>query len=146
MKNTIKINALTKEITMTNATAKRAGEIGSPEYEQLAKVTRDFPNFTVKILSPKVRENNNKGLTLELMEKLMQAMTINEEVINTFMALKDDYKATNFHFSKPKAYFLSQFPNWREWLPTAEEPRARQEQHEDGTAAVEEQRQRRRFW
>ena len=146
MKNTIKINALTKEITMTNATAKRAMEIGSPEYEQLAKVNRDFPNFTVKILSPKVRENNNKGLTLELMEKLMRAVTIDEEVINTFETLKESYKGTNFHFSKPKAYFLSQFPNWREWLPTVEEPQERQEQNENGAAAIEEQRQRRRFW
>ena len=122
MKNFVKVNVATQEITMTNATAKRAGIIGSDEYNQLLQVTKDFPNFKVKVLSPKAKENRDKGLNIELMEKLIKGMTNgNQAAIMRFEKVKETYRGTNFHFSKLKEYFLSEYSNWREWLPEAEQ-------------------------
>jgi hypothetical protein len=125
MKATVKINVSAEEITMTKATAAKASFVGTKEYEHLAQAKKDFPNFRVKILSPKTTANNNKGLTLAVMDSLVKAITNgNQEASNAFEAVKECYKGSSFHFSKPKAYFLSQYPNWREWLPEVEERQA----------------------
>ena len=139
MKTNIKINALAKEITMTKATAKKASSFGTTEYEHLIKAMKDCPNFTVKIISPKSRDN--KGLTKPLMKKLVSEITNNSAAaIAAFDGVIKCYEESSFHFSKPKAYFLAEYPNWREWLPTVEE---QQEQTQaEHVAAVEEQGQK----
>ena len=122
MKTNIKINAVTKEIIMTKTTEKKASIIDTPEYKDLIRLRKDFPDFTVKILSPKAKASKDKGLTMELMEKLISVMTDDGyEAVNRFALVKESYKGTNFHFSKPKAYFLAHYPDWRDWLPEAEE-------------------------
>ena len=142
MKTNIKINLLAKEISMTKATAKRASLFGTTEYQHLVQATKDFPDFQIKILSPKPREGNNKGLTMPLMTKLVAGMTNNDKsAMARFETVKEKYKETNFHFSKPKAYFLAEYPNWREWLPRVEEQQEEQAQAEP-MAAVEEQEQK----
>jgi hypothetical protein len=140
MKTNIKIGVLEKEITMTKATAKRASIFGTTEYEHLVKAMKDFPNFAVKITSPKPRDN--KGLTKPLMKKLVREMTNNNtEAIAAFDGVIKCYEESSFHFSKPKAYFLAEYPNWREWLPRVEEQQEEQAQAEP-MAAVEEQEQK----
>lgn len=140
MKTNIKINVLAKEITMTKATAKRASLFGTTEYEHLVQAMKDFPNFEVKILSPKTRDSNNKGLTMPLMTKLVKEMSNNSpEDIKAFHEVVKCYENSSFHFSKPKAYFLSEYPNWREWLPQVEE---RQQEQSDTVTAVEEREQK----
>jgi hypothetical protein len=140
MKTNIKIGVLEKEITMTKATAKRASIFGTTEYEHLVKAMKDFPSFTVKITSPKPRDN--RGLTKPLMKKLVREMTNNNaKAIAAFEGVIKCYEESSFHFSKPKAYFLAEYPNWREWLPQAEEQQEEQAQAEP-MAAVEEQEQK----
>jgi len=132
MKTNIKIDAVKKEITMTKATAKKASSFGTTEYEHLVKAMKDFPSFTVKITSPKPRDN--RGLTKPLMKKLVREMTNNNaEAIAAFEGVIKCYEESSFHFSKPKAYFLAEYPNWREWLPQAEEQQEEQVQDEPVT-------------
>jgi|GEM_PF-984999 len=143
MKTNIKINAVTEEITMTKTTAKKASTIGTEEYKQLVRAKRDFPTFAVKITTPKAnpKAKSDKGLTMALMENLVAGMTNKDKTaIARFEAVKEQYTKTNFHFSKPKAYFLAEYPNWREWLPQVEEQQ--EEQAEAAPAAAEEQKQR----
>lgn len=142
MKTNIKINVSAKEITMTKATAKKASLFSTTEYEHLVQAMKDFPNFTVKVVSTKTRESSNKGLTMPLMEQLVAGMTNNDKAaIARFEAVKDSYKGTNFHFSKPKAYFLSEYPNWREWLPQVEEQQEKQAGVAPVVAEVQEQKE-----
>ena len=122
MKTLIKINHAKEEINMTKATAKKASIIGTDEYRQLVEVKRDLPNYTVVIVSPKGKENSNKGLTLPLMETLIKAMSNdNQAAIEGFDKVRNYYQNSNFHFSKPKEYFVSHYPDWREWLPKIDE-------------------------
>jgi len=122
MKSAIKVNVLEKEITMTNTTAKKASSINTDEYNQLLQATRDFPNFTIKIIAPKMKKDSSRGLTVALMENLIEVMAKDsEKAIKEFEAVKKCYEGTNFRFSKPKAYFLSKYPDWREWLPDVEQ-------------------------
>jgi len=147
MKTLIKINPVTSEITMSKATAQKASYIGTDEYNQLLQVKKDFPDFKVKVLSPKGKENSNKGLTIELMEKLIKAMTNNnQDAVKGFEAVKDTYKGTSFHFSKPKEFFLIEYPDWKEWLPNIEKKKKKekekqqeeQKQTESETVTVDE--------
>ena len=121
-KTTVKVNVLAEEITMSKATAKRAAMVGTKEYKDFAQAKRDFPDFTIKITSPKASENSNKGLTLTLMENLIKEMSNDSRAaIEGFEKVKESYKGTNFSYSKPKAYFLKKYPDWREWLPEVEQ-------------------------
>jgi len=129
MKTTVKIDAVSKEITMTKAAAKRASVVGTKEYKDLAQATRDFPNFAVKILSPRARAYNNKGLTIELMREIIKVNANgNSEIMEEFEIIRRRNTGTEFHFSAPKAYFLSKYPNWRESLETVEERQKVQEE------------------
>ena len=122
MKTKIKVNAVAQEITMTKATAKEAAFVGTEAYTELLQATKDFPNFKVKVLTTKTKENRDKGLTIELMEKLIKGMTNhNQAAIAGFEEVKETFRGTNFHFSRLKAYFLAKYPDWREWLPEAEQ-------------------------
>ena len=138
MKTLIKINHAKEEINMTKATAKKASIIGTDEYRQLVEVKRDLPNYTVVIVSPKGKENGNKGLTLPLMETLIKAMSNNNQAaIDGFDKVRNYYQNSNFHFSKPKEYFVSHYPDWREWLPKIDERQAGQAQSESETTIDE---------
>lgn len=144
MKTKIRISAETEEITMSKATAKRASIIGTEEYKQLVKAKRDLPTFAVKIATQKTnpKAKSSKGLTMPLMNKLVAGMTNNDEAaIARFEAVKDSYKNTNFHFSKPKAYFLAEYPEWRDWLPQVEEQQEGQAKVPPVAKEVQEQRE-----
>ena len=125
MTNSIKINPFAEEITMTKATAKKASLVGTKEYQQLVQATKDFPNYTIRIASPKGRETSDKGLTMEVMQKIIREVD-NKEAFAKFETIRKGCKGTKSHFTKPKAYFLSEYPNWREWLSEVEEQQAAQ--------------------
>ena len=141
MQTKIKINAVTSEITMTKTTAQKASSINSEEYKELLQATRDFPNFTIKIIAPRTKKDTSRGLTMEYMERLVKAMTNDSErAIKEFEAVKRLNENTNFRFSKPKAYFLSKYSDWRKWLPTVEETQEEQEKITSEAAAVDERK------
>ena len=139
MKTKIKLNLEEKKITMTKAMAKKASYYGTEECDQLAEVMKKFPNFTIEIVSPKAKSVNNKGLTVELMEKLIKVMTNgNTEAIDNFKEIRDLYQKTNFHYSMPKKYFISNYPNWRDWSPQEAEEVEAQEAEQEQAAEIEE--------
>ena len=122
MKTLVKVNVATEEITMSKATARKAAAVGSKEYDQLARAKKDFPNFRVKILSPKPKESSNKGLTVDVMrEIIMLNGRDSTKIIDEFDRIRKGTKGTSHRFSAPKAFFLSTYPNWREFLEEAEE-------------------------
>ena len=141
MKTNIKINAVTREITMTKATAKRASFAGSKECEQLAQTMKNFPTFTVKVLNQKSRESKHKGLSVDLMENLIKVMTDNsEEALEELRKEKAKYKGTKGHYSNLKEYFLAEYPNWREYLYAVEKRQA-EEQAQKGEKQKDEMSQ-----
>ena len=142
----VKVNVLAEEITMTKATAKRASDIGSAEYEQLLKAKKDFPDFTVRISSPKAKENKDKGLTIELMKRIIEVMEDDSKTaLEEFKKAQARCKGTNYHFSDVKGYFLSKYPDWRGCLREVEkrqEEQAEQKKQvqvqDESSAAVED--------
>ena len=143
MKTNIKINVLAKEITMTKATAKRISIVGSDEYEQFLRATRDLPDFKVRIATPKTkkaRESANKGLTFDLMREIIEVSTENNKTaIEEFEKVRVGAKTTNARYSTPKEYFLANYPEWRDSLLKVE--RRREEQEKLGNQAKDEERQ-----
>jgi len=132
MKTNIKIDAVKKEITMTKATAKRASFAGSKECEQLAQTMKNFPTFTVKVLNQKSRESKHKGLSVDIMERLIKVMTDNsEEALEKLRKEKAKHKGTKGHYSKLKEYFLEEYPNWREYLYAVEKRQAEEQEQEE---------------
>ena len=59
---------------------------------------------------------------MPLMETLVKAMSGNNQAaIDGFDEVRSYYQKSNFRFSKPKKYFVSLYPDWREWLPKIDE-------------------------
>ena len=117
MKTNIKIDAVKKEITMTKATAKKARFCGTTENKHLAQAMKDFPDFEVKILSPQTRGNEYKGLSVKLMEELIEVMADNsEDALEKLWKEQAKYHRTKGYYVKLKDYFLAEYPNWKEYL------------------------------
>ena len=119
MKTTKKVavNLISKEITINKAFARKAETMGTPEFEELKKAIQDFPQFSIKVKAPQAREKDHKGLTKDLMKKLVKEMSDNNQAdIKKFNEVIALYEGTNFHFSKVKAYFLVKYPAYKDFL------------------------------
>ena len=120
--NNIKINAVSRQIEISKAFEKRASRVGTREYEELVTALRDFPQFKIVMKTPTAKEYNHKGLTFEFMEKLIKYMTDNNQAaIDGFNNVKELCKGSNFHFSKPKEYFLLKYPNYKAFVEIVKE-------------------------
>ena len=73
MKSPIKIKVEDSEIVISKPFAKKAYSFGTPEYEMLQAVRRDYPEF--KVVLREIKKNTNvdhyKGLNYEYMKWYM---------------------------------------------------------------------------
>ncbi len=73
MKNAISINYADRTIDLSTSFAKAASIFGSAEYKTLTEAKRDFPTYTVNIVSSKRKNPSRfKNLTLEFIESYIR--------------------------------------------------------------------------
>ena len=77
-----------KTITLTKAYAKKANIPGTREFKELANLHKAYPDYDIVMRTATVSDSKevHDGLTIELMEKIINHHTNSEE-------LKKDYKA-----------------------------------------------------
>ena len=70
MKSPIKIKVEDSEIVISKSFAKKAYSFGTPEYEMLQAVRRDYPGFAVVLreINKKTDTEHYKGLSYEYMK------------------------------------------------------------------------------
>ena len=62
------IDTKKKVIAMTKKFAKASRRVGSPEYDMLQLVRRDYPSYRVETKTTKAKANSLKGLNYQFME------------------------------------------------------------------------------
>lgn len=107
-----------KVIEMNKAEEKAAGTYGTAEFEELANLRKEFPNFRIVTKASKSKDNM-KGLTTDYMEKYIKEhdKTEKQEMLKEFYSLRgldETGKKKQFAQAVPygilKQWFLTYFP------------------------------------
>ncbi len=89
MKKTLTVNYASNTIEMTDAFANAASIVGSNEYRMLTETKRDFPNFTINVISTRKRTNNHfKNLDFDYMENYIRTHDNNDDILKEFASLR----------------------------------------------------------
>ena len=105
-------------IEMTKAEAKAAGTYGTAEFEELANLRKEFPNFRI-VTKASMSKDNMKGLNTDYMEKYIKAHDKSEDkaVLKEFYSLRgcdEEGKKIDFAPVAPygtlKQWFLTYYP------------------------------------
>lgn len=107
-----------KVIEMNKAEEKAAGTYGTAEFEELANLRKEFPNFRIVTKTSKSKDNM-KGLNTDYMEKYIKAHDKSEDkaVLKEFYSLRgcdEEGKKIDFAPVAPygtlKQWFLTYYP------------------------------------
>jgi len=105
----MKASVITSSIILTAAEAKRAENIKSKAYSQLAELMNRFPGFTIKVEEAK-KKNAQDCVTLEFMRKYIESHEdVDSEIRKEFAQLTDDCGDT-VSFLELKQWFFSHYP------------------------------------
>ena len=116
----ITINAKNRSIELTKTFATASSKFGTPEYDQLQQVRKDYPTYKVVTIArkaPKSDKPSYKGLTYEYMEKYIKAHDDeNQTIMKEYMEVRglsdeaDENLAESFNYQEMKDWFLDKFP------------------------------------
>ena len=108
------IDTRKKVIAMTKKFAKASRRVGSPEYDMLQLVRRDYPTYRVETKTTKAKANSLKGLNYHFMEIYIKKHAEDKlEDFNVQTAKLDGIK--NASYLEVKAWFLNTFPEIEEY-------------------------------
>lgn len=107
--NKINFNHATKEIIITRAFETEANEIGSAAYNELVRIRKDFPDYTIKRKEITKRENKKsfKGLTIEEMKRFLA--TVGEEDVKLFEKVCEIAESKQGKYPVVKKWFLNNY-------------------------------------
>ena len=107
--NGVSFNHAAKEIIITKAFEKAANKIGSTEYNELVKIRRDFPDYTIrrKEIAKKDNKKSFKGLTVEEMRRFLS--TIGEADVKLFEKVCEIAEGKQGKYAVIKKWFLNNY-------------------------------------
>ena len=115
----ITINAKNRSIELTKTFATASSKFGTPEYDQLQQVRKDYPTYKVVTITRKATKTDKpsyKGLTYEYMVKYIKSHDKAEENMKEFMELRgvseegENALAESAHYQTIKDWFLGKYP------------------------------------
>ena len=115
-------------ITLTKAFAQRAKNPSTAEFRELAKLHKNFPDFTITMRTAVVTadKETHDGLTIEMIEKFIAHQPNAEELMreyNEFVAFwgkevndkkNPGKKIVRAPYGKVKSWFLKKVPNYQD--------------------------------
>ena len=107
--NKITFNHVAKEIIITKAFEVEANTIGSPAYDELVRIRKDFPDYTIKRKEIAKRENKKsfKGLTIDEMKRFLA--TVGEEDVKLFEKVCAIAESKQGKYPVIKKWFLNNY-------------------------------------
>lgn len=114
--NSVRINRSARTIEVTKTFDKAASRFGTPEYEALQQVRKDYPNFTIVVKTVRTKADHFAGLTYSFMEKYIASHDDANERMATFMDLRGKseealaFGAEALSYGEIKAWFFKQYP------------------------------------
>ena len=122
MKSPIKIKVEDSEIVISKSFAKKAYSFGTPEYEMLQAVRRDYPGFAVVLreINKKTDAEHYKGLNYEYMKWHIGQYETQEKkdlMLNALDELIDISKchSTGKRYATIRNWFLDNYPAVKEF-------------------------------
>jgi len=107
------INYIENTIIVTKSFLKKAGTIGSKEYNELAKVRRDFPDFRIqqREITKKQGKKTYGKLTYKVMGEFIEAQEEENaaEVLAEFERVQRLSKVQNGSYAYVKTWFLNRY-------------------------------------
>jgi hypothetical protein len=113
------INHESKTITITRDFAKRSSVINSNEYRALTQFRKDYPDYTIKNRTATVTNSKttHSGLTIPFMKKFIEKQDNAAAALKEFESVEKFFKGHPAYYSKVKAWFLSKYPKYAEFIP-----------------------------
>ena len=129
MKSPIKIKVEDSEIIISKPFAKKAYSFGTPEYEMLQAVRRDYPGFAVVLreIKKKTDAEHYKGLNYKYMKWYIGQYETQEKkelMLNALEEMIDISKchSTGQRYATIRNWFLDNYPAVKQFgMPKAEE-------------------------
>lgn len=103
----MKIDFLTKSIEMTQTTLKRASRYGTPEYDELRAILKDFPEYQIEVIRRSV-PRTCVGITYTA----MAAYTMTSEAATAAMDEFRKLRTLGANYAQIKKWFLNRFPDF----------------------------------
>lgn len=113
----MKANIMCKVIEMTKVEAKKAGIVGTAEFDQLKELREAYPTFRIEVKASKSK-STMKGLTIPYMKKYIEAHDdaekTNMTIFNSLRGLDEDGNeialARVATYGELKMWFLDTYP------------------------------------
>lgn len=107
--NKITFNHTTKEIIITKAFLAEANTIGSNAYNELLKIRKDFPDYTIKtkVITKNVSKKSYKGLTVNEMKRFL--VTVGEADVELFEKVCAIAEGKQGKYAIIKKWFLNNY-------------------------------------
>ena len=107
--NGVTFNHATKEIVITKAFEKAANKIGSNEYNELVKIRKDFPDYTIrrKEIEKNTSKQTYKGLTVTEMKRFIA--TRSEKEVELFEKVCKIADSKQGKYAVIKKWFLNNY-------------------------------------
>ena len=105
----INFNHATKEIIITTAFETEANVIGSAAYDELVRIRKDFPDYTIrrKEIAKKDNKKSFKGLTVDEMRRFLS--TIGEADVKLFERVCEIAEGKQGKYAVIKKWFLNNY-------------------------------------
>ena len=133
--NRINFNHATKEIIITKAFETESNDVGSAAYDELVRIRKDFPDYTIrrKEIAKKENKKSFKGLTLDEMRRFLS--TVGEADVKLFERVCEIAEGKQGKYAVIKKWFLN---NYQEAYETELENLKLEKELEEIAAEVEE--------
>ncbi|HRX09572.1 MAG TPA: hypothetical protein P5559_10505 [Candidatus Limiplasma sp.] len=113
--NPIKFDHAQSNITLDKAFVKKANVIGSKEYEDLVRLRRDYPKYsiTVKTIKKKTDKKRHAGLDYDSMGKYIELTHgADSPALLAFEHVQALAKTQSGQYAYVKKWFLESFPDY----------------------------------
>ena len=107
--NGVTFNHAAKEIIITKAFEKAANKVGSTEYNELVKIRKDFPDYTIrrKEIEKNTSKQSHKGLTVKEMKRFIS--TRDEKEVALFERVCEIAENKQGKYAVIKKWFLNNY-------------------------------------
>ena len=114
--NSVRVVRSSRTIEVTKRFDKAASRFGTPEYEALQQVRKDYPDFNILVKTIRTKADHFHGLTYDFLEQYSASHDDTDERMKTFNDLRgksDEAQLFGFEavsYGEIKAWFLKSYP------------------------------------
>ncbi len=111
MMNGYNYDAMNNTLTISESFAKKASKFGTPEYNVIRNLHKDFPNLTIK---KEEKKEGKKSITFAQMETFINGHRNKGELMNLYNNVKKLSRVQPMPYRYVKTWFENRFPYYSE--------------------------------